>query len=85
MLLSLDLAGDGMSVTSLGLVLVVLAVVGLVVAGTFRSRQRADPPRATAPTRERPRYEAGKSRLTVMSEIAGIVGAVIAIIGLLVR
>jgi hypothetical protein len=67
----------------LGLLLVVLALVGLVVGRRFTPRQRASPPREA--TREPARQETGKSRLTIISELAGIVGAVIAIIGLLIR
>jgi hypothetical protein len=74
-----------MSVVTIGLVLIVLAVVGLLVARTFRTQRRANLPRKTAPTREPPRQGIGKSPLTIMSEVAGIVGVIIAIIGLLVR
>jgi heme/copper-type cytochrome/quinol oxidase subunit 2 len=59
----------------LGLVLVVVAVVGLLVARTFKPRPRASRPH------EPVRQETGKSRLTIISEV----GVIIAIIGLLVR
>jgi hypothetical protein len=69
----------------LGIVLIVLAIAGLVI-GTSQRRVRSRLPqqprqRGSTTSAAAPR----KSRLTLVSEWAGIVGFVITIIGLLVR
>lgn len=75
-----------MSVTALlGLVLIVLALAGLLVARSSRHRERppqAPIPRAPGRTRS---AEPAKSRLTLVSEVTGIAGFIITIVSLLVR
>jgi hypothetical protein len=71
---------------TLGLLLIVLAIVGLIIAAS-RRRARSDAPRTPRQRGSTTSAVAGpgKSRLTLISELAGIVGFVIAIIGLLGR
>lgn len=70
----------------LGIVLIVLAIVGLFIAASRRrARSRAPQPPRQRGTTTSAVAEPGKSRLTLVSELAGIVGFVITIIGLLVR
>lgn len=67
----------------LGLVLIILAIVGLIIGARRRGPGRQqETKRRDSTTRA---VTAPKSRLTLISELTGIAGFVITIIGLLLR